>query len=528
MKHSNLFLIPVVALTIMCIFWWSLAGNLSDNRVVARALQQAPNPPIHPALIGVELRGQAGVILDGPHVVLTKTVGLDHSTCAPTSAITVSANTEVVYCYFITNIGSEDFELHNVVDDRLGLLQDRAAFDLTAGDGIQPAALFTVATRITQTTQNLATWTAYVEDGPSASASASALVNVPSIILTKTVGLTPDECWQTPTLTVTSGAVVYYCYTVQNSGQIPLKLHALTDEDVGEIFGQQELDLAPQQVISSVDLGRVVSQTVTHSATGKAVWIASTTDGAEARAEAQAMVRVPSIKVSKTVGTEPSKCADKAEITAQANEQVVYCYTVENTGQVTLTSHDVWDSQFGALLEDSHFDLAPGAIGLFTITAEITESIQTSVTWVAHGTAVIPAGAATMPTSRAISITASAEAETYVSLGTLASFTAIVFRDTNGNGVQESNESGLEGAIVTLQQATATQSILTVDQTGVVTFDGLAPGIYTATVKLDYLPGSELTTHNSPFSIDLSKGQKAQAAFGYRTPYPIWLPVIRK
>ena len=240
------------------------------------------------------------------------------------------------------------------------------------------------------------------------------------------------------------------------------------------------------------------------------------------------MVRVPSIKVSKTVGTDPAKCPDKTEITAQANEQVVYCYTVENTGQVTLTSHDVWDSQFGALLEDSHFDLAPGAIGLFTITAEITESIQTSVTWVAHGTAVIPAGAATMPTSRAISITASAEAETYVSLGTLASFTAIVFRDTNGNGVQESNESGLEGAIVTMQQATATQSILTVDQTGVVTFDGLAPGIYTATVKLDSLPGSELTTHNSPFSIDLSKGQKAQESFGYRTRYPVWLPVIRK
>lgn len=528
MKRTNLFLMPVVAVTMMCLFWWALAANVMDGRVVARPLRQALNPPIHPANPGVELRGQAGLILDGPHVMLTKTVGLDHSTCAPTSAITVSAGAEVVYCYFVTNIGTEDFFLHNVDDDQLGLLQDSAAFDLTAGDGIQPAALFTLATHITQTTQNVATWTAYVEEGPSASASAEALVNVPSIILTKTVGLTPDECWETRTLTVTSGAVVYYCYIVQNNGQIPLKLHTLTDEALGEIFSEQEFVLAPQQVIRSVDLGRVVSQTVQQDATGKAVWTAATSDGAAAHAEAQAIVRVPSIKVSKTVGIDPAECAGTTEIVVEIDAQVFYCYTIENTGLITLTNHDVRDSQFGVLLEDSQFDLAPSAIGFFTITSEITESVQTSVTWVAHGTVVIPAGVATMPTSRAISITASSQAQAFVNLGMLASFTAIVFRDTNGNGVQESNEPGLEGAIVILEQSAANTSMLTVDKTGVVTFDGLAPGIYTATVELDSPPGSQLTTHNSPFSIALVKGQKAQQAFGYKAPYPVWLPVIRK
>lgn len=510
------------------LFWWTLAGNVLSGRAMARPLQQAPNPPIHPANPSGDLRGQAGLILDGPHVVLTKTVGLDHSTCASTTAITVSAGAEVVYCYFVTNIGTEDFALHNVVDDKLGILQDQAAFNLTAGNGIQPAALFTVSTRITQTTQNLATWTAYVEDGPSASASAQAKVNVPSIILTKTVGLSPDECWETRALTVTAGTVVYYCYTVQNTSHIPLKLHSLTDADVGEIFSQQELALAPHQVIRTVDLGRVISQTVKTDATGKAVWTAETSDGAQARAQAQAIVRVPTIKVSKTVGADPTECASKTEITAQAGDQVFYCYTVENTGMVTLGSHDVWDSQFGVLLEDAHFDLVPGGIGLFTITAEITQSINTSVTWVAHGTAVIPADASAVAPSRAISVTATAQAQTSVDLDMLASFTAIIFRDLNGNGVQESDEPGVQSAVVTLTPSATNKIIRPVDTTGVVTFNGLAPGAYTATVKLDSLPGAKLTTHNLPFSLDLQKGQKAQAAFGYEAPYPVWLPIVHK
>ena len=69
----------------------------------------------------------------------------------------------------------------------------------------------------------------------------------------------------------------------------------------------------------------------------------------------------PSIALAKTVGTDPSTCATTDEITVPANTDVTYCYAVENTGNQTLTRHDLMDSELGALLNNFTYSLAPGA-----------------------------------------------------------------------------------------------------------------------------------------------------------------------
>lgn len=527
MKTTTPLLIPLFAAVIMSLFGWALTSNSTQGHSAPLSAFQAPNPPIHLPTPSAAVRGQAAEVVNGPHILLTKTVGLDHGICSPTNAITVSANTEVVYCYFVTNIGTEGFQLHNVDDDKLGELQDRAAFELTAANGVQPAALFTVATQITQTTLNLATWTAFVEAGASASATSTATVNVPAILLTKTVSLDPNECWHTSALTVTAGTTVYYCYSVQNVGNVSLQLHSLIDEELGPLWSDRQIDLAPQEILRSVDFGETYSQTVTQDTVGPAVGRATTGDGAQALAETETAVRVPSISVSKTVGTDPDRCATENQATVLIGDQVIYCYTVENTGRVTLTSHDVWDSEFGVLLDNAQFTLSPGAIGLFTITAEITGSVSTSVTWMAGATATLP-GTATFPAGRTVPVTATASANAFVNINSLASFTAVIFRDINGNGIQDSEEPGLPGAVVTLEHPSAEKIMLEADETGVVTFDDLEPGMYTATVEVGLPSGAELTTDNLPSNVDLTGGQKAQAAFGYKTPFLVLLPLVRK
>lgn len=91
-----------------------------------------------------------------------------------------------------------------------------------------------------------------------------------------------------------------------------------------------------------------------------------------------------SISVNKTVGTDPNECATGNDLTLPATgADVTYCYTVENTGGITLTNHNLVDDQLGMILSNSSFDLAPGASTFITATTQITQTVVNSATWTA-------------------------------------------------------------------------------------------------------------------------------------------------
>src|SRR5947208_7528235 len=50
------------------------------------------------------------------------------------------------------------------------------------------------------------------------------------------------------------------------------------------------------------------------------------------------------IIVTKTVSTLPSPCAMTKAITVAAGTQLYYCYSVQNTGNITLATHTIKDS----------------------------------------------------------------------------------------------------------------------------------------------------------------------------------------
>ena len=96
-------------------------------------------------------------VVDVPSIAFTKTVGLDPAVCASADEITVGPNTPVTYCYEVTNTGVTTFGLHDLVDSELGVILDGFSF------GLMPeASVFVTQTAvITETTVNMATWTAY-------------------------------------------------------------------------------------------------------------------------------------------------------------------------------------------------------------------------------------------------------------------------------------------------------------------------------------------------------------------------------
>jgi hypothetical protein len=100
---------------------------------------------------------------------------------------------------------------------------------------------------------------------------------VPSIAMTKTVGLDPGVCATTDAITVPAGyggTDVYYCYTVTNTGDLTLTLHDLVDSNLGPILDGLSYALGPGESVDTVSAGLVFSATITETTTNDATWTA--------------------------------------------------------------------------------------------------------------------------------------------------------------------------------------------------------------------------------------------------------------
>ena len=92
--------------------------------------------------------------------------------------------------------------------------------------------------------------------------------------------------------------------------------------------------------------------------------------------------------VTATVGLDPDVCAITERILVAPGTRVFYCYRAENTGQVTLTTHTLRDSQAGLIWDRQQFELPPGA-SLTTVGAGLAlgsqaqRNARTDVTWTA-------------------------------------------------------------------------------------------------------------------------------------------------
>jgi CSLREA domain-containing protein len=125
------------------------------------------------------------------------------------------------------------------------------------------------------------------------------------------------------------------------------------------------------------------------------------------------------IALTKTVGLDPDVCSETNALTVPARTPVYYCYTVQNTGSLTLTRHSLVDSYLGSRAFER--ELPPGRtfntveLGLtFSATPNITTT--NTATWIAR------------PFGYAVA-TASAQATVFVTPTTPVSITVTTTED---------------------------------------------------------------------------------------------------
>jgi uncharacterized repeat protein (TIGR01451 family) len=129
--------------------------------------------------------------------------------------------------------------------------------------------------------------------GPPLTDSDTAAVRVPKITLQKTVGDAPGVCAPTNTLTVDVGDTVYYCYRVTNTGNVPIDLHDLDDDKLGDLLEPDlTLALAPGASVDTVAAGLAITASLDITTTNVATWTGRT-GSAVATASATATVNVP-------------------------------------------------------------------------------------------------------------------------------------------------------------------------------------------------------------------------------------------
>ncbi len=210
-------------------------------------------------------------------------------------------------------------------------------------------------------------------------------VQAASIVLTKTVGTVPGVCATTDDITVLEGTEVYYCFEIRNTGDVTLTMHDLVDTELGTILTALPYDLAPGALSPQVIVPATLSMTTVNTAT----WTAYNANGPSVTATDVATVTVTplaaSIALTKTVGTVAGVCATTSDITVMEGTEVYYCYQIQNTGNITLTTHDLVDTELGAILTAFPYDLAPGASSP-TVIVPATLSVTTvnTATWTAY------------------------------------------------------------------------------------------------------------------------------------------------
>ncbi len=538
------------------------AAGQESSVALPPAQGMSPHPPGGASSDGASVSGMAPLVAARSKVisatsqakvnvpvslVLTKTVGIDPLTCATTRAITVTGESDVTYCYAVQNSDVVTRSLHDLVDSDLGALYNGFPYELGPG-----ATTFLTQTRsLTQTTTNLATWTAYNE-GPADVISATDMATVtvlgPTLAFTKTVGLDPTVCADANVLSVEGFASVTYCYQVRNTGPLSLTLLAMNDSQLGDLSTGFTFTLAPGDsarltATAGIELSTV--NTATLSAEVEAAGVVSATavatvtmisgqqeamapplesartsylmtsgaakrlDGAPlaspalsgapspraeaARAAPDVVVEQMGLAFTKTVGLDPSVCAVTQEITASRGTTVTYCYMAENTGGLPLTLHTITDSHLGTVLgPDEPYELLPGATAQFTISRWVTETTTNTAIWTASGPAPQVYG--------------------------------WVFLDTNGDGWREATETGgLVGIWVNLTRSGSTIAHAPTVAEGWYQFENVPEGAYCVQPEI---PSPYVLTTPGEQCFDLPADEEFVFNFGVqvKTPTPTSTP----
>ncbi len=265
---------------------------------------------------------------------------------------------EITYTYTVKNTGDVTLSSLTLADDKIPsvtISPDRLAPGATAtatatyrvNETDLPGPLVNTVTTSAVDTQNNP-----ITNTTSASVE---LINRPIIAVEKAASLESANI----------GDTINYNYTVRNPGKVTLSDVALTDDRLGAIALSQTT-LAPGQTATGT-----ASHTVVESDLPGPLTNIATVTGYDILRNEVTNTTSASVGISSNPSFTVTK--EASQPSAQIGDTVTYTYTLENTGDVTLSAIALQDDKLGAVTVDQT-TLAPGQKATGTATYTIAES----------------------------------------------------------------------------------------------------------------------------------------------------------
>ena len=336
-------------------------------------------------------------VLPGPGATCP---GFDAGVAGDGTPLSIDIGETVTYCISVSNPGTVDID-NVVISDP----QAPASFDGTVGllaAGAEATVAFDLVVDDTTPTRNVASATgddpaggqlppvtdpALIDPNPLA-------VPSPAIALTKTVLPGADADCATAVEGVDefvlgeTGAPITWCFVATNTGDTSLTSVLFTDEPAGIVAldllaGLDPAVLAPGESISLSEFGTIPATGLDNVAS--VVGTPSAPDGTPlpgqepVNDENDASVNEAAIALSKTVAEgADADCATAVElVSVGVGTDVTYCFTVTNTGGVTLRVEQVDDDTLGVTvpIPAAQQDIAPGASVTVSYSTTATEDL---------------------------------------------------------------------------------------------------------------------------------------------------------
>ena len=182
------------------------------------------------------------------------------------------------------------------------------------------------------------------------------------------------------------GEAVTYTYLITNTGDVSMTALSAVDDRL-DIVTLAQNTLAPGesttgQLVHTVALNDLPGPLVkTVTVTGTPLVGTTVVVTANARVD----VVYAAFSFTATVGIQgiQPECTASSTILVPISTTIVYCFTVTNTGNVTLTQHTLEDDLLGTVLEDE-FELAPGATFSISVPHQIFASVTNTAVWMAN------------------------------------------------------------------------------------------------------------------------------------------------
>ncbi|MFN2199846.1 MAG: hypothetical protein ACK2UO_01510 [Caldilineaceae bacterium] len=324
---------------------------------------------------------RAGGAPSASGLIVTATVGIVPDVCAQSTQIRVAPQTQVYYCYQVTNISGDVIYTHTVVDSRAGVIWDRQSRRLEPGETLTTVdAGLTLDERAEVSSQTHITWTASAITPTlvsSTSTSASVLVMGAGVSVTKTASVAGAGCPAITHTVVPDGGSVEFCFRVQNTGDIPLNRYVISDPIMG-LAASFAYTLSPSESLTITNEGlqelgidgALVRTEVTRSLVNTAYFTATSASDALATgaltvtdvASATVDIARAGIRFTTTVGTDEAICSGDTQLTvASPDSDLYFCAKLRNEGNFDVTHHILSQPARG-LYSEFDYPLAPGQV----------------------------------------------------------------------------------------------------------------------------------------------------------------------